>query len=178
MKRLLVFSAGFAAQATAQSDVPTPILPDALHWQGPPQIPALRAAWVLGTEQKPGPYILRVILAASGLIPPHTHPDQRNTTVLSGTIYVGFSETFDANKVVAIPAETLCVAPAEVPHYIWAKDGNAEYQEAGVGPTANVMLKPQPLSGRGTPQPPSIRSGSRACNRAQTGLYLQTATPV
>ena len=173
---LLVFSAGFAAQATAQSDVPTPILPDALHWQGPPQIPALRAVWVLGAEQKPGPYILRVKLAASGLIPPPR--DQRNTTVLSGTIYVGFGETFDANKVVAIPAETLCVAPAEVPHYIWAKDGNAEYQEAGVGPTATVMLKPQPLSGRGTPQPPSICSGSRARNCAQTGLYLQTSTPV
>ena len=145
MKRqlaLLVLSTGFAAQATAQSNVPTPILPDTLHWQGPPQIPALRAAWVLGAEQKPGPFILRVRLATGGLIPPHTHPDQRNTTVLSGTIYVGFGETFDADKVVVIPTGAVYVAPAEVPHYIWAKDGNAEYQEAGVGLTATVMLKP------------------------------------
>ena len=145
MKRLLallLFSAGFVAQATAQSNAPTPILPDALRWEGPPPIPALKAAWVLGAEQKPGPYILRVRLAASGLIPPHTHPDQRNTTVLSGTIYVGFGETFDADKVVVIPTGAVYVAPAEVPHYIWAKDGNAEYQEAGVGLTATVMLKP------------------------------------
>ena len=56
--------------------------------------------------------------------------------MLSGTIYFGFGETFDANKVVAIPAGTVYVAPAEVPHYIWAKDGNAEYQEAGDCPTA------------------------------------------
>lgn len=139
---LLVLSTGFAAQAAAQSAAPTPILPDALHWEGPPQIPALTAAWVLGAEQKPGPYILRVKLAAGGLIPPHTHPDQRNTTVLSGTIYVGFGKTFDAGKVVAIPAGAVYIAPAEVPHYIWAKDGNAEYQEAGVGLTATVMLKP------------------------------------
>ena len=139
---LLVLSIGFAAQAAAQSEAPTPILPDALRWQGPPQIPALRAAWVLGSERQSGPYVLRVRLAASGLIPPHTHPDQRNTTVLSGTIYVGFGETFDADKVVAIPTGTVYVAPADVPHYIWAKDGNAEYQEAGDGLTATVMLKP------------------------------------
>ena len=139
---LLVLSIGFAAQAAAQSEAPTPILPDALRWQGPPQIPALRATWVLGSERQSGPYVLRVRLAASGLIPPHTHPDQRNTTVLSGTIYVGFGETFDADKVVVIPTGAVYVAPAEVPHYIWAKDGNAEYQEAGVGLTATVMLKP------------------------------------
>lgn len=145
MKRLLtllVFSAGFAAQATAQSDVPTPILPDALRWEGPPQLPALQAAWMLGSEQQPGPYVLRVRLAANGLIPAHTHPDRRYTTVLSGTIHVGFGESFDAGKIVAVPTGAVYVAPANVPHYLWAKDGDAEYQEAGDGPTATVMLKP------------------------------------
>ena len=47
MKRrlaLLVLSTGFAAQATAQSNVPTAILPDAQHWQGTPQTPARRLA--------------------------------------------------------------------------------------------------------------------------------------
>ena len=144
MKRLLallVFSTGFVAQVPAQSIVPTPILPDNLRWAGPPQIPALKAAWVLGSENENGPYILRVKLAANGLIPAHAHPDQRITTVLSGTIYVGFGETFDADKFVAVPAGAVYVAPANAPHYIWAKDGNAEYQEAGVGLTATVMLK-------------------------------------
>ena len=147
MKRLLallVLSAGFVAQAQAQaqSNVPTPILPDRLHWAGPPQIPALKAAWLLGSERQPGPYVLRVRLAANGLIPAHTHPDPRYTTVLSGTIHVGFGETFDASKTVAIPTGAVYVAPANVPHYIWAKDGNAEYQEAGEGLTATEMLKP------------------------------------
>ncbi len=143
MKRslaLLALLAGFVPLALAQNDVPTPILPDALRWQGPPQIPALQAAWVLGAEQKPGPYLLRVRLAANGLIPPHAHPDERNTTVLSGTIYVGFGETFDVDKLVAVPTGAVYVAPANAPHYIWAKEGNTEYQEAGVGLTATVML--------------------------------------
>lgn len=138
---LLVLGIGFAAQASEPGAAPTPILPDALRWEGPPQISALKAAWILGAEQKPGPYMLRTKLAANGQIPPHTHPDQRNATVLSGTIYVGFGETFDAGKVVAIPTGAVYVVPAGTPHYIWAKDGNAEYQEAGVGPTATVILK-------------------------------------
>ena len=139
---LLLLAAGFANPASAQGNVPSPILPESLRWEGPPNIPALKAAWVLGAEQKPGPYILRVKLAANGLIPPHTHPDERNTTVLSGTIYVGLSDTFDKDKVIAIPAGAVYVAPANIPHYIWAKDGNAEYQESGFGPTATTILKP------------------------------------
>jgi quercetin dioxygenase-like cupin family protein len=137
---LLLLAGGFAGLTLAQGKMPAPVLPESLRWQGPPDIPALKAAWMLGAEQKPGPYILRVKLAENGLIPPHTHPDERNTSVLSGTIYVGFDATFDENKVVAVPAGAVYVAPANVPHYIWAKDGNAEYQEAGFGPTATEIL--------------------------------------
>lgn len=131
----------FSRAVIAQSNAPTPILPDSLRWAGPPNIPALKAAWVLGADQKPGPYLLRVRLAANGRIPPHTHPDERSSTVLSGMIYVGFGETFDESKVVALPTGAVYVAPANVPHYVWAKDGDAEYQEAGVGPTGTAILK-------------------------------------
>jgi mannose-6-phosphate isomerase-like protein (cupin superfamily) len=88
-----------------------------------------------------GRTLLRVRLKKGGRIPPHTHPDERNSTVLSGSIYVGFGQTFDESKAVAVSAGAVYVAPANVPHYIWAKDGDAEYQEAGVGPTATVILK-------------------------------------
>ena len=144
MKRflaLIALVASFTGLAFAQSNTPAPVLPESLRWAGPPNLPALKAAWVLGAEQKPGPYILRVRLAANGRIPPHTHPDERNSTVLSGTIYVGFGETFDESKVVAVPTGAVYVAPANVPHYIWAKDGDAEYQEIGVGPTGTAILK-------------------------------------
>lgn len=144
MKRfaaLLVISGGFVGLTLAQGNAPAPVLPDSLRWEGPPNLPALKAAWVLGAEQKPGPYILRVRLAANARIPPHTHPDERSITVLSGTIYVGFGKTFDESKVVAVPTGAVYVAPANVPHYVWAKGGGAEYQEAGVGPTATAILK-------------------------------------
>jgi hypothetical protein len=50
--------------------------------------------------------------------------------------YVGFGDSVDKLKMVPIPAGGVYVAPAGVAHYIWAEDGDATYQESGVGPTA------------------------------------------
>ena len=139
----LLLTSGVSGAAPVRSEAPRPIVPETLRWSSPPNIPGVKAVWILGAEEKAGPYILRVRLGKGSRIPPHTHPDERHTTVLSGTIYVGFGENFDETRVVAVPAGAVYVAPANVPHYIWAKDGDAEYQEAGVGPTATVILKPR-----------------------------------
>lgn len=125
-------------QASAQLPSPTPILPEAVRWFSPPNNPAVRAAWVIGSESAGGAYLLRVTIAQGGKIPAHTHPDERNSTVLSGTLYVGFGEVEDESNVVAVPAGAVYVAPANVPHYLWAKDGDVTYQESGLGPTATV----------------------------------------
>jgi quercetin dioxygenase-like cupin family protein len=101
----------------------------------------IQGAWVLGAEQAPGHYILRVKLSSGTIIPPHTHPDERNTTVLTGTIYVGFGEKIRESKVVAVPVGAVYIAPANVPHYIWAKEGDAIYQEAGTGPTRTLFVE-------------------------------------
>lgn len=123
---------GLAADET----MPQVVLPQKLEWASPPNNSTVHGAWVLGAEKESKPYILRVRLSAGGKITPHTHPDERNSTVLSGTLYVGFGKTFDASKVIAVPAGGVYVAPANVPHFVWAKDGEVVYQEAGVGPTA------------------------------------------
>ncbi len=137
---LLLAGSVFSTVAVAQSNAPVPVLPDTLRWVSPPNVSGLQAAWVLGAEQKPGPYLIRVKLATGARIPPHTHPDERISTMLAGTIYVGFGKTFDETKVVAIPTGAVYVAPANVPHYVWAKDGEAMYQEAGVGPTGTSFI--------------------------------------
>lgn len=127
--------------AAAQDARPVPVLPQALTWSGPPDNPLLKTSWVVGAEKQPGAYLIRVKLGAGGRIAPHSHPDQRVSTVLSGTIYVGFGSTFDEAKVVAIPTGGVYVAPANVPHYVWAKDGPAQYQESGIGPTGTLPPK-------------------------------------
>ena len=133
--------ASCSAATWAQAPAPAPLLPDSFKWFGPPNNPSLRAAWVIGAEANNGSYLLRVMLAKGGKIPAHTHPDERSSTVLSGTLYIGFGEVADESKVVAIPAGGVYVAPANVPHYLWAKDGDVVYQESGLGPTATTPVK-------------------------------------
>ncbi len=136
----MVFATAAVVVGFAQQAAITPILPEQLHWTTPPDIPAVRSAWLIGSEQQSGTYAVRVRLAANGRIPPHTHPDTRYSTVLSGTLYVGLGSKFDAAALVAVPAGGVYVAPAGVAHFLWAKDGEVIYQEAGVGPTGTKVL--------------------------------------
>ena len=131
--------AGISSAASAQQAAPLPILPEQMQWQGSPTMAGAQSLWVIGGAAASGIYAQRVKLAAGAMIPPHVHTDERFSVVLSGTIYVGFGDTVDETQVVAVPAGALYVAPAGVPHYVWAKDGAAEYQESGVGPTGTTF---------------------------------------
>lgn len=94
-----------------------------------------------GPLDKPVFYTQRVHLKKGGLVPPHTHPDTRYTTVLSGTLYVCTGDKVAADAVTAFPAGSFIVTPANVVHCSWAKDGDVVYQESGIGPTATNLLK-------------------------------------
>ncbi|HXC59366.1 MAG TPA: cupin domain-containing protein [Steroidobacteraceae bacterium] len=126
---------GMAAVIAGEAPAVKVIHPETSTWSTPPNIPDLRSAWLLGAESETGPYAMRVKLKSGGRVPVHTHPDTRYSTVLSGTLYVGFGNTVNEAQMVKVPAGAVYVAPANVPHYLWAKEGEVEYQEAGVGPT-------------------------------------------
>lgn len=127
--------------AGAQLAGPQPVLPETFKWFGPPNNPLLKGAWIIGGEKESGHYALRVTLLKGGKIPAHTHPDVRHSTVLSGTLYVGFGEVADEANLVAVPAGAVYTAPANVPHFLYAKDGDVVYQENGSGPTATEWVK-------------------------------------
>jgi len=132
-----------SAEPPAPEPAPAPVLPQSFVWFSPPGVSGLEAAWVVGAEQASGLYALRVRLVPGTKIAPHTHPDSRYSTVLSGTLYVGFGRTMDESAMVAVPAGGVYVAPANQPHYLWARDGEVEYQESGVGPTRTAAVAGQ-----------------------------------
>jgi len=141
---LLVLGRAEFASATDQPAGPlgpTPIVVERLRWVRPPGLTGVQVAWVVGAEREPGLYALRVQLAPGARIPPHTHPDERVTTVLRGTLYVGFGDGFAERSMVAVPTGAVYLAPALVPHYLWAKDGEVLYQESGAGPTGTAILE-------------------------------------
>ena len=129
-----------ATVAATPVAAPLPLLPEQFRWVTPPGVEGVQGAWVVGGEKAAGPYLLRVKLRGGARMPPHTHPDARHTTVLSGTLYVGFGESVDESAAVAVPAGAVYAAPAGIAHWVWAKDGDVEYQESGVGPTATTPI--------------------------------------
>jgi quercetin dioxygenase-like cupin family protein len=137
-----VFAASGAAAAFAQVNL-VQFMPEQIKWaNGPPGVTRDTQAVVLaGPLDKPVPYTQRVRIAAGGMVSPHTHPDARYTTVLSGELAIGLGDTLDAAKETRYPAGSFVVMPAGQPHYSLAKNGEVVYQESGYGPTGTSFLK-------------------------------------
>ena len=91
-------------------------------------------ARVVGDPAKPGPYVVRVKVANGVKLLPHTHPEDRIYTVISGVFYIGFGKQFDAAKLQAYGPGSVIVLPRNTPHFHWAVSGEYITQVSGVGP--------------------------------------------
>jgi quercetin dioxygenase-like cupin family protein len=128
----------FAASASADSTMkPIIVTPDSVKWMpGTGQIPATVGVAVLeGDPSKPGPFTMRLNIPDGTKFPVHYHDDTERVTVISGTFMAGIGTTFDATKMMALPAGSYCVLPAGVRHFAMAK-GPTVVQVSGNGPFA------------------------------------------
>jgi len=117
------------------------LLPSAIAWEQRRRSPDVFYAGIYGDPTKPGPYAFRVRAQAGHRLAPHTHPDERTVTVLSGTYWSGVGEIFADDKLQAFPAASFYVIPAGVPHFSAVLEGEVEFQEAGVGPSSHDLVK-------------------------------------
>jgi quercetin dioxygenase-like cupin family protein len=115
------------------------LTPSQLTWK-PGRVPGIENAALLGSSKAAGPYIERVRYPANFVIQAHTHPDQRTYTVISGTWYIGYGDTFDETKLQALPAGSFYTEPAGVHHFVASKDEPVVLQLSGMGPTATQLL--------------------------------------
>lgn len=97
------------------------------------------AAFIMGAANQAGLYTIRVHLKDGGLMPPHTHPDDRMITVVSGTLHYGWGDTADPAATKAYPTGSYFLAKANDPHYAIGK-GDVVYQEAGMAPTGTKWV--------------------------------------
>jgi mannose-6-phosphate isomerase-like protein (cupin superfamily) len=97
---------------------------------------------IYGDQAKPGPYLFltKPRPGQSVATKPHTHPDDRTYTVISGTWYVGFGDTFDESKLIALPAGSYYTEPAGVPHFVLIKDEGVIVQISGTGPSRLITV--------------------------------------
>ena len=123
-----------AAPSVAQRTEATIINPDSLKWN-PIAFPGITIAVDAGNPTASGIYVIFVKFAPGAKALPHTHPDQRIMTVLSGTIHVGTGTEIDEGRAVALKPGSVVVIPADAPHYGWTTEGEALLQEVGTAPT-------------------------------------------
>jgi quercetin dioxygenase-like cupin family protein len=104
--------------------------------------PEARLAVVAGDPAKPGLYTTRVKLPSGVKLMPHTHPEDRIYTVISGVFYIGLGEQFDSEKLVAHPPGSVVVLPSGTPHFHWAKSGEYVTQISAIGPLGLDYVDP------------------------------------
>lgn len=117
------------------------INPDGVSWVQSPLLPGVASATVVGEPGKPGVYVVLGKMQSGAVFPPHSHPDARITTVISGTMYYGAGPDTDRQTMRAYPTGTIVYTPPGVVHSMWSKDGETIMQETGYGPTG-LELRP------------------------------------
>jgi quercetin dioxygenase-like cupin family protein len=144
MKRAIAFTVsafsllvGFAvvAQTTVATTTPTEV-----KYAPIPFAPGAEYAFLAGDGSRAENYTLRVHLKPGAKMPPHTHPDTRMITVLSGEVIFGTGAKFDPSNGTHLPAGSFFVMPAGTIHWSWADSGDVTYQESGTGPTATAPV--------------------------------------
>lgn len=137
---VMAFSVAPALGQTAEP-AETAVMPDQIKWVTLPAAPGLQFSYLTGRTEKSGYYEIRVQLAAGAMVPPHTHPDTRCVTVLSGELSAGTGETANTGQMKSFPAGSFHCVPGGTPHYVSAMKGTVVFQEGGIGPTGITFIK-------------------------------------
>ena len=132
----------FSLSAQAQAPGPMALTPDEIKFSTAGlALPGMGQAKLVGDTTKPGPYTIRLQFPDGYKLAPHSHPDAREVTILSGTWLTGYGKTFDEKALKALPAGSFYTEPANLPHFVQTK-GPVVIQVSGMGPSARVFVDP------------------------------------
>jgi quercetin dioxygenase-like cupin family protein len=135
MTPLLAWGQGLPAGAVMRT-------PSELQWKPLPAPVGAQILELVGGRTQPGFDVERVQFPANFTHYPHSHPEYRTYTVISGTLSVGFGDTFDQAKLKALPPGSFWTEPANVNHFFMTKDGPVFFQLTGTGPSGTTFVDP------------------------------------
>src|SRR5438093_274267 len=95
------------------------LTPEELQWStlAAYAMPGLEQVNLVGDPALPGRYTIRLKFPKGYRVAPHTHPDSREVTVLSGTFANGYGDTFDPAKLRRLQPGSFYTEPSDVPHF-------------------------------------------------------------
>jgi quercetin dioxygenase-like cupin family protein len=144
MQRVLLFVFGVALVAAVAPAIAQPVAvkPSEVKWSDMKGMPGWKHAALVGDPDKPGPYVERIKVPPNASVPPHSHPDTENITVLEGTFGIGMGDKFDKSKRTMLGVGSFYMLPANTTHYAWAGPKGVTLQIHGTGPSGMTMVEP------------------------------------
>jgi quercetin dioxygenase-like cupin family protein len=133
-----------AAGAWAWAQQATTLQPDGVKWGpgSPAAPPGAQQSVIVGDPTKEGGYVVRAKFPAGYKVPPHTHPNDENVTVISGMFHIGVGDKFDESKGQAIKPGGFVQIPKGVKHFAWTSQETV-IQLHGVGPGGIIYVDPK-----------------------------------
>ena len=141
MLLLVVALIGGAIAQTGDEFKHTIIAPGDLKWVDLPTGQGQQRAVLFGDPAKTGPYTIRMKFPANTAIRPHSHPDDRQVTLLYGTLYLGQGNISDREKSAKVLPGTFFTEPRRVVHYGFTGTEEVITQVSGIGPTSTDYAK-------------------------------------
>jgi quercetin dioxygenase-like cupin family protein len=131
---------GFSAAAPAKAEIDPKsitIIPfDKLDFKGQPT--GVQIATVFGDSTKPGMYGIVIKWPPHASSRPHSHPNDRYVTVLSGTWWINTGTKYNAATMVPMKPGSFIIHHAGEVHYDGTKDEPAMIYIVGMGPAPQI----------------------------------------
>jgi hypothetical protein len=130
--------------ANAAPDAFLQIAPGDLHWVDIPGGHGAQEAELIGGQDHPGFYVVRVRFPPHWMDTPHWHTRDRYITVLQGTWTVGTGPVFDPTKATQLAAGSVMKHPAHGVHWDGSSGDDAVIvQIIGIGPVSTTAIDPK-----------------------------------
>jgi quercetin dioxygenase-like cupin family protein len=94
-----------------------------------------------GDPAKAGMYVLELRAGPNLTIQAHSHRDDRVATVLKGTWYFGYGDTFNEAALKALEPGSFYTEPPDVPHFARTKE-QVVLRIVGYGPSSTTYVDP------------------------------------
>jgi len=105
-------------------------------------VSAIQTVVLKGDPSKAGLYTLLLRVTEPNVrIQAHAHSDDRVATVIKGTWYFAYGDTFDEGRLQALPPGSFYTEPPNVNHFAMTK-GEVIIQITGTGPSTTKYVDP------------------------------------
>jgi hypothetical protein len=139
---VLLMTPAFASAADASSGAVMMNTNDVKWGPAPPVLPkSMKIAVLYGDPGKAGPFVMRLMAPAGGMIAPHWHSQAENLTVISGALYLGEGDKMDKKAAHALKAGGYHYLPGKAHHYAFTKTATV-VQVHGDGPFDITYINP------------------------------------